>query len=99
MRHLCGMDDRWLDRDAVATYLRVRVDRVARLVKAGKVPQPSYHLGPRSPRWDRLQLDALFGDVSVRLVNVDDVVRENVAKIRASAPRRARRPIRQGGRH
>jgi hypothetical protein len=53
-------DPRWLDRDACAAYISVRVDELPRLVKRGLVPAPSYHLGERSPRWDRTTLDACF---------------------------------------
>jgi hypothetical protein len=52
---------RWMDRDACAAYISVRVDELPRLVKRGLIPTPSYHLGPRCPRWDRLALDARFG--------------------------------------
>jgi hypothetical protein len=48
---------RWLDRASAAAYLGVRLDRLQRYVDAGKIPAPSYVLGPRSPRWDRLALD------------------------------------------
>ena len=51
---------RWLDREACAEYISVRVDELPRLVKRGLLPAPSYHLGPRCPRWDRLALDARF---------------------------------------
>ena len=51
---------RWLDREACAAYVSVRVDELPRLVRRGKLPAPSYHLGPRCPRWDRLALDARF---------------------------------------
>jgi hypothetical protein len=51
---------RWLDRDACAAYVSVRVDELPRLVKRGLLPAPIYHLGPRCPRWDRLALDARF---------------------------------------
>jgi hypothetical protein len=51
---------RWLDRDALAVHISVRVDEVRKLLRAGKLPTPSYHLGPRSPRWDRLAVDACF---------------------------------------
>lgn len=51
---------RWLDRDALAVYISVRVDEVRKLLRAGKLPAPSYHLGPKSPRWDRLAVDACF---------------------------------------
>lgn len=51
---------RWLNAEATARYLSVRVDALPRLVKAGRIPAPSYQLGKRMPRWDRLQLDAAF---------------------------------------
>ena len=51
---------RWLDREAAARHVSVRVDQLPRLVRAGRLPQPSYHLGPRNPRWDRLALDSAF---------------------------------------
>jgi len=54
-------DARWMDRDACADYISVRVDELPRLVRRGLIPAPSYHLGPRCPRWDRLALDARFG--------------------------------------
>ena len=53
-------EGRWLDREALARHISVRVDEVAKLLRAGKLPAPSYHLGPKSPRWDRLAVDALF---------------------------------------
>ena len=52
---------RWLDRDRTANHICVRVYQLRRLVKSGKIPTPSYHLGPRLPRWDRLALDAAMG--------------------------------------
>lgn len=51
---------RWLDRDACAAYISVRVDELPRLLKRGILPQPSTLLGPRCPRWDREALDARF---------------------------------------
>lgn len=51
---------RWLDPDAAARYLSVRSNALSRLVRAGRIPAPDYTLGPRSPRWDRLALDAAF---------------------------------------
>lgn len=56
---------RWLDRDALARHICVRPDAIARLQRAGRLPEPSYHLGPRQPRWDRDQVDAaLSGGVA-----------------------------------
>ena len=51
---------RWLKAEDAATYVGVRVDQLRRLVRVGKIPAPSYSLGPKSPRWDRLALDAVF---------------------------------------
>jgi hypothetical protein len=84
------MDSRWLDRDAVARHISVRVDHIPRLVRAGKLPAPSMHLGARSPRWDRDSLDALFG-AKVRQVDPDDTVRNAAEQIERLKRGRARR--------
>lgn len=47
----------WLKAEDAATYVGVRLDQLRRYVSTGKLPAPSYHLGPKSPRWDRLALD------------------------------------------
>ena len=49
---------RWLDRKALAEYISVRVDHIPSLLRQGKLPQPSKHLGERTPgggpaRWTR----------------------------------------------
>lgn len=60
-------EPRWLDRDALARHICVRVDAIARLQRAGRLPEPSYHLGQRQPRWDRDKVDAaLAGEVASR---------------------------------
>jgi hypothetical protein len=51
---------RWLDREAAARHIRVKEAALAGLVRDGLIPAPSYRLGPKSPRWDRLALDAAF---------------------------------------
>jgi hypothetical protein len=53
-------DARWLSAEQAAAYVSRRVDELPRLVRRGLLPEPSYHFGPRSPRWDREALDALF---------------------------------------
>lgn len=50
-------DLRWLDPETTAAYLGVWVEALPRLVGQGKIPRPSYHLGYRTPRWDREELD------------------------------------------
>lgn len=54
------VEPRWLDQEAAADYISVRPDALPRLVKAGRIPQPVYPIGPRQPRWDRLALDSHF---------------------------------------
>ena len=54
-------EPRWLGPDATAAYIGVRVENLRRLVKAGKLPPPSYLLGPNQPRFDRLAIDKVFG--------------------------------------
>ena len=34
---------------------------IPRFVQAGKNPQPSYQLGPKSPRWWSVAIDEAFG--------------------------------------
>lgn len=53
-------DPRWLDAEAAAAYISVRPDTLQRLVRQGRIPRPEYPLGPRTPRWDRAALDAVF---------------------------------------
>lgn len=55
---MSGDPARWLDRDALAKHISVRVDELPRLARAGKLPAPSLHLGPRSPRWWSADVDA-----------------------------------------
>ena len=47
----------WLDTRNAAGHLDVSEARFLAMVKANKLPQPSYHLGERSPRWNSESLD------------------------------------------
>ena len=58
-------ESRWLDADAVAKLLRVRVSQLSGMVGRGRIPRPSYHLGYRTPRWDRAVLEASLRDASL----------------------------------
>ena len=80
------MDARWLDRDALAARICVRVDAIARLQKAGRLPAPSYHLGPRQPRWDRDQVDAALSG-GVASTDPGTAVHALAAQIARRAPR------------
>lgn len=55
---------RWLDREALAEYISVRVDQLPRLQRAGKLPRPSLAFGPRNPRWWSPDVDAALGRVA-----------------------------------
>lgn len=63
-----GDEARWLDRDGLARYLSIRAESISRLVRQGRLPGPSYRLGNRQPRWDRLALDA---DMSGGIASTD----------------------------
>lgn len=83
-------DPRWLDRAGVAAYLSVRVDALPRLARRGKLPAPSYHLGARSPRWDRLALDSTLAGTAA---SADpDAVGAAVVQDILAAGRRKTRP-------
>ena len=87
---------RWLNPEQAAAYIGRRVDELPRLLRAGKLPQPSYHFGPRSPRYDRQALDALFTGARPS-DDLDKVEADAVAAIRARAANRAPPPRRRHG--
>jgi hypothetical protein len=85
-------EPRWLDAEAAAAYISVRVDELPRLRRAGKLPSPSWHLGPRKPRYDRLQLDAMFGGGTAS-TDADSAVQALAHEIAAEGrPRRPQAP-------
>lgn len=51
---------RYLLLKAAAQYLSISPQTLLRLVKAGKLPTPTY-LSPKLPRWDRDAIDATMG--------------------------------------
>ena len=72
----------WLDREALAQHIGVRVDRIRRLQRAAKLPQPSYHLGQREPRWARAEVDAMFaGHAAPAKPSTDQAVASLVQRI------------------
>ena len=77
---------RWLDRDALARHISVRPDAIARLVKSGRLPAASYHLGPRQPRWDREKVDAVFAG-EVASTDHGTAIHALAAQIARRAPR------------
>ncbi|MDD2878712.1 MAG: hypothetical protein PHZ23_15955 [Acidiphilium sp.] len=86
-------DARWLSPADAARYLSLREDALPKLVKAGRIPPPSYTAGPRKPRYDRDTLDKAFeGGLSSR--DPDQVVGAIVEKIQKAA-RRSQAPSRR----
>jgi hypothetical protein len=83
-------EPRWLDPEAAARYFSVRPDALPRLVRDGRIPAPSYWLGERSPRWDRLALDAAFdgGTASTDSANAFQGLADEIA---SEEPKRRRR--------
>lgn len=79
-------ETRWLDRAATAAYTGRDKADLPRLVRAGKLPAPSYHFGPRSPRWDKLALEALFTGQQVR-PSIHDMVQEHAREIAQRTPK------------
>jgi hypothetical protein len=73
-------DARWLDSEATAKYISVRVAALPRLVRQRRIPKPTHDLGPKSPRWDRLPLDATFEGGSDS-TNIEQLVRAGVEDI------------------
>jgi hypothetical protein len=90
MGRITAPEARWLDRTLTAEYISVKEAELSRMVKAGRIPSPSYHLGPKKPRWDRLALDACFVH-SVASTDPDTAVEAYVQQILAGPTRRRRR--------
>lgn len=81
-----GEPARWLDRDALAAHICVRVDAIARLTRQGRLPEPSYHLGPRQPRWDRDKVDAALSG-GVASTHHGTAIHDLAAQIARRSPR------------
>ena len=58
-------------------------------IRRGLLPTPSYRLGPRSPRWDRLELDSWFGTSVKPSLDISETVANFVANLKQTS--RARR--------
>ena len=94
-----GVNDinpRWLTPEQAASYVGRHRDELPRLVRSGKLPSPSYHFGPRSPRYDREALDALFtGAVASRSIDLaeQEAVNAIVQRANQSRQKASRRQI------
>ncbi|MFT8818718.1 MAG: hypothetical protein ABF826_11935 [Komagataeibacter saccharivorans] len=52
--------ERWVGPASLAKRLDTNTRNLPRYVAEGKIPQPSYHLGTKTPRWDIHAIDALM---------------------------------------
>ena len=96
-----GNEPRWLNPDTAAAYIGVRVERLRPLVKAGKLPAPSYHLGPNQPRFDRLALDRAFsgeGGSNAQETSADAAFQRAANEIIEEGRRKRARRTNQDGR-
>lgn len=84
-------DPRWLDPDAAARHLCLRLDAFSRKRRTGVIPEPSYSLGERTPRWWSPDLDAVMR-ADTASTDPRIAVQALVEKIQAKAQSRARRP-------
>jgi hypothetical protein len=83
-------DARWMDAEAAARYLCLRLDAFTRKVRTGLVPEPSYSLGERTPRWWSPDLDAVMRSDTAS-TNPRTAVQALVEKIHAQGQGRPRR--------
>lgn len=88
-------DPHWLDVEAASAYLSLRVDAFSRKVRAGVIPEPSYSLGERTPRWWSPDLDAVMR-ADTASTDPRTAVQALVEKIQAKAQSRPRRPAHAG---
>lgn len=97
-------DSRWLDPTALAAYLSLRVDRIQRLVREGKLPKADYTLGCRSPRWDKNAVDAWMTggrlSKSAMVADANTASKDYAEKLhREAAEKRAAGHVHKGRRH
>jgi hypothetical protein len=86
---MSDIEPRWLTAGAAAEYVCCTRETLRNLVKRGALPAPSYQFGPRSPRYDRLAIDArLAGRAAAS--NADAILAEGIRVTRTQ-----RRPRRQ----
>jgi len=79
---MTDIQTRWMNSESAAKYLDIKVDALRRLVKSGKLPKPDYTLGPKSPRYDKLELDKAMNNKPVVTTTSDALEswRENFLK-------------------
>jgi predicted DNA-binding transcriptional regulator AlpA len=76
----------WRDAMGCAVHLGIGEATFLSLVRSGKFPRASYHLGPRLPRWSTEALDRAMNPNSASDVTreaVDALVQKNEEKARS----------------
>jgi hypothetical protein len=84
---------RWLGPKALARYIGRDSKTLSALVQSGKLPKPTYHLGPKSPRYDRMAVDAMLVGQREH-ADVEDIANRAIQRMRQEyegRPARARR--------
>lgn len=84
-------EPRWLDADAAARHLCLRLDAFTRKVRTGVIPEANYSLGTRTPRWWSADLDAMMLRQDTASTNAQTAVRAFVEEIKAKGQIRPRR--------
>ena len=88
-----GARDRWLSPKALGHYLGRDPKTLTGLARAGKLPKPTYQLGPKSPRYDRVAVDAMLTGQRED-ADAEDIANRAIQRMRAeyeNRPARARR--------
>jgi hypothetical protein len=83
---------RWLSPKMLGCYLGRDPKTLLKLVRAGKLPKPTYQLGPKSPRYDRLAVDAMLTGQTEHS-DAEDIANRAIQRMRAeyeNRPARAR---------
>jgi hypothetical protein len=89
---------RWLSPKALGRYLGRDPKTLPELVRVGKLPRPTYHLGPKSPRYDRVAVDSMLIGRSEE-ADAEEIASRAIRQMRAeyeSRPTRTRRRNRTG---
>lgn len=88
-------EPRWMDADAAARHLCLRLDAFIRKVRTGIIPEPSYSLGERTARWWSADLDSVMR-TDTASTNPRIAVQALVEKIQAQGQGRTRRQTHSG---
>lgn len=81
------IQQRWLKPADAAIYIGKPSKKLKALAKAGLLPAPSYHFGPKSPRYDREAIDAMVAGTE-RAADIDAAIAGAIEIERNRSPRR-----------